>query len=162
MGLSSRPPTHSRSTAFAQRRRPPLLFSCFMVRNLMLANRSKQRLTLAGRLNWRSIAYDTRDAPTLFRVHSRWWQEAHHPPAHARFVAGAGGAVRRARRLQRLLVYVLADRRGLSPAGAGAKQGGLSRGGEAWSAPRPARLRRCRGRRLGPGDAPPLLGAARS
>ncbi len=44
---------------------------------------------------------------------SRRRHEAHDPPAHAGPVAGARRSVRRERRLQRLLVHVLAHRRGL-------------------------------------------------
>ena len=49
------------------------------------------------------------------------WHEAHDPPAHARSVACARGPVRQERRLQRLLVHVLADRQRLSQEAARAR-----------------------------------------
>ena len=50
-------------------------------------------------------------------------------------MACARGLVRRERRLQWLLVHVLADRQRLSSEAAREKQGGVSRGRHAWSAP---------------------------
>ena len=76
--------------------------------------------------------------------------DTRHQTPHRGPVAGTSGSLRPAWGVQRLLVHVLADRRGIPQANRQTKQDRFPGGGETRSSPRPhrLRLRRARATRL--------------